>query len=813
MSSDEIDDFWAALRPIIFVSQLFSLFPVEGIFAKDNQQIVFRWVSLRTFYSLSMLGMGGLVIVAQLNHVASSNVTASSIAAILYYAFNYGGMICFLIIAIQWRTIMSKWRSYEEVFLHPPYWRFGRSMRFYIRAVGCTVLLLAFIEDFIHVVSCYVSNREYIARCDNSTPFWEVFYTHEHSHIFGYISYSLPVALIVEMVHKVYLFIWSFMDLFITLVSLGLSLRFEQFYARVEHLKGKVIPDSFWAIVRLDYTKLSNLVLYMDEVLSPMVLLTCGSDIFFITYQLYMSVQINASALSTFYYRISLTFLILRALLMLLASSHIFVASRKPLQILRAVPTSSWNVNVQRFTNEILNIDNALSGHKFFFLKRTIILAMAGTMITYELVMLSEVKSTDRADFCEGSHQEFHGQRKQAKFDQDASFLLVMRPIIVLGQTFGIFPVLGYGSDTASKVHFKVFSFQMFYSLLMQLGGSMMSGFSLATFWTTGVEFSKILSWMFFTINLMITLGFTALARIWPKLMVEWENTVRTLPERPQLAANNMQLRRKAKLIMTCLMFSALFEHALAKPAGLYRAYKCGIKNLLEAHLMQAFPEMYSFIPYNAYLGFTCQIITSILTFYWNYIDLFLMVLCIGLRQNIKHINDIILRSSAEYGSLHFWTVYWKHYQKVCELVQLFKIKLAYFVAISFANNLFFICIQMLGLLKDYPGLIVAVYYWYSFGHLVTRMVLVALYAADIHDESRRLLPLFRTISTQYYSKEVQRFHEQVLNDKVALSGFGFFHLTRQLILKIAGTIVTYELVLLQVNDAEEKNGDQNPCT
>ncbi|XP_058448773.1 gustatory receptor for sugar taste 64e-like [Malaya genurostris] len=418
----------------------------------------------------------------------------------------------------------------------------------------------------------------------------------------------------------------------------------------------------------------------------------------------------------------------------------------------------------------------------------------------------------DNYIFVQPIEKEFK-HRTQVSFGRDGTFLAVIRPIIMLGQTFGIFPVLGYGAAEAGRIYFKVFSFRMFYTVLVQLGGSMMSGFSLATFWTVGVEFSKILSWMFFTLNLLISLGFTMLARNWSQLMIEWENTEQSLPQKPKLSASNSRLRRKAKVIMSTLMLSALFEHVLAKPAGLYRAYKCGISNLVEAHFMQAFPELFSFIPYDIYVGSVCQVITTILTFYWNFIDLFLIVISIGLRHNLRHVNDIIISSKSEYSSYQFWHAHWKHYQRACELIQLFKKKMAFFVAISFANNLFFICIQMLGLLKEYPEFLMTIYYWYSFGHLVVRMVLVALSAADIHDESKRLLPLFRTLPTQYYNKEIQRFHEQVEHDTVALSGFGFFFLTRKLILKIAGTIVTYELVLLQVHDAEEKQGDHNPCT
>ncbi|KXJ69406.1 hypothetical protein RP20_CCG027206 [Aedes albopictus] len=393
-------------------------------------------------------------------------------------------------------------------------------------------------------------------------------------------------------------------------------------------------------------------------------------------------------------------------------------------------------------------------------------------------VILVQSKVGDSSSF----EREFYHQR-QINLDHEGSYLAVFRPVIILGQVFAIFPVIGYGVALAERVRFKWCSLRMLYTMMFQLGGAIMSGFSLATFWTTGVEFSKILSWMFFTINLSITIGFTVLARRWSAMMTEWENTEQSLPFRPQLTASNRRVRRKVITIMVTLMVSALFEHALAKPSGLYRAYKCGIQDLLEAHLMQAFPEMFSFIPYDIYVGFVAQVVTSVLTFYWNYVDLFLIALSIGLRQNVRHVNDIILKSKAQYHSDTFWHDYRKHHQRVCNLVHIVGQKVAYLVVISFANNMFFICIQLIGVLKPYPGIIVAIYVWYSLAHLMTRMVMVAVYAAAIHDESRRILPTFRTLPTQFYSKE------------------------------ISGTIVTYELVLLQVNDAEEKNGDQNPCT
>lgn len=74
----------------------------------------------------------------------------------------------------------------------------------------------------------------------------------------------------------------------------------------------------------------------------------------------------------------------------------------------------------------------------------------------------------------------------------------------------------------------------------------------------------------------------------------------------------------------------------------------------------------------------------------------------------------------------------------------------------------------------------------------------VSLFASYIHDESKKPIIVIRAIPRQYWCKEAFRFSEDVVNETVALSGMKFFYLTRKLILTVAATIATYELVLLQ---------------
>lgn len=131
-----------------------------------------------------------------------------------------------------------------------------------------------------------------------------------------------------------------------------------------------------------------------------------------------------------------------------------------------------------------------------------------------------------------------------------------------------------------------------------------------------------------------------------------------------------------------------------------------------------------------------------------------------------------------------------------------------------------------------------AVYFWFSLFFLILRALAVSLYAAEIYDESKKPIDVLRSVPHDSWCVEVQRFSEEVVNGKVALSGRQFFFITRQLILsvwiqtnqrhfihenmkfkcffefiwvfQVAGTIVTYELVLYQFNDEEER--PQEPC-
>lgn len=100
------------------------------------------------------------------------------------------------------------------------------------------------------------------------------------------------------------------------------------------------------------------------------------------------------------------------------------------------------------------------------------------------------------------------------------------------------------------------------------------------------------------------------------------------------------------------------------------------------------------------------------------------------------------------------------------------------------------------------PSISHAIYFWFSLLFLIARTLAVSLYTSEIHDQSK--IPMEFLRAAPVWCIEVKRFSEHVVNGTIALTGMRFFYLTRKLILSVTGTIITYELVLIQFHTDDE---------
>lgn len=100
--------------------------------------------------------------------------------------------------------------------------------------------------------------------------------------------------------------------------------------------------------------------------------------------------------------------------------------------------------------------------------------------------------------------------------------------------------------------------------------------------------------------------------------------------------------------------------------------------------------------------------------------------------------------------------------------------------------------------LKSPLPLAQALYFWFSLLYLIARTIIISLCGAEIQDQAKRPLWALRKIKSDYWSNELRRFSEEITNARIGLTGKKLFFINRSLLLSVAGTIITYELVLIQ---------------
>ncbi|CAH1405325.1 unnamed protein product [Nezara viridula] len=157
--------------------------------------------------------------------------------------------------------------------------------------------------------------------------------------------------------------------------------------------------------------------------------------------------------------------------------------------------------------------------------------------------------------------------------------------------------------------------------------------------------------------------------------------------------------------------------------------------------------------------------------------------------------------------SLEFWRESRIRYIKLSFLVKNLDEKFSLLMLFTFFNNVYSICCLLYRALKwrDLTT-IHTIYNCAAFILVTVRLYGICLAAGRIHDLSKDILPVLFSVPSQSYNVEVHRLFLQIWQDPVSLTGSRFFSITRGLVLKITGTIFTYEIVLAQFNQISTEN-------
>ncbi|KAJ3633307.1 hypothetical protein MTP99_010264 [Tenebrio molitor] len=377
----------------------------------------------------------------------------------------------------------------------------------------------------------------------------------------------------------------------------------------------------------------------------------------------------------------------------------------------------------------------------------------------------------------------------QSSFHETFSFLLVF------GQFFGIMPLHGMTRKNIQDVQFKWKSIRLVYAVYNFVGAFIMGVFCVSQFAIHGLMLDKTATMSFYILNFFAALQFIIIATNWSKVLKEWSFIDMSM--RGYGAITNM--KRRFVVMTTVIMTLALVEHLLFITNALTTGDSCGNYTLYtpdKVYFQVAFPSVFTLIDYSPWKACLVEIANVLSTVTWNYTDLFIILISCSLSARFAQINRRLANNKVMHEK--FWKEIREDYTKLAHLTQVVDKHIAALVTISFVSNAFFICVQLYNSLKERVGTVETVYYFYSFGFLVARTIAVTLYGAWINDESRKPLQILHSVPSEHYCREITRLIQQINSSPAGITGSRFFMITRSFFLKMASTIVTFELMFLQ---------------
>ncbi|KAJ8735038.1 hypothetical protein PYW08_014288 [Mythimna loreyi] len=392
------------------------------------------------------------------------------------------------------------------------------------------------------------------------------------------------------------------------------------------------------------------------------------------------------------------------------------------------------------------------------------------------------------------------------------TFQLAMKVTLTVGQYFGLCPVQGIHANDASKLRFKYLSWRCVFTYLSMTGQFTLAFvLMLSLFRETSSTVDTATSLIFYSLAFTTTTLFLRIAKKWPKLSMLISKVESVDP------TADLKLPRNCNICCIGVLSLAIIEHILSDLQGISLTLDCEPGSpVYETFMKRGFTWLFIYFPYNTFYGILFQYINLQCAFNWNFTDVFVICMSMYLTSRLNQVNQRIIAAKDKNSPSSFWRTMREDYNRSVHLVRQVDKIIGSVVFISFASNLFFVCSQLLHTLaggikathkcrpdsnEDHRllgGYAHSIYFVFSFVFLVFRSLAVSLIAAKVHAASLEPAHSLYDISSANYCVEVERFLAQIHGDTVALTGLQFFQVKRGLVLTIAGTIVTYELVLMQ---------------
>ncbi|XP_055704361.1 gustatory receptor for sugar taste 64f-like [Phlebotomus papatasi] len=282
----------------------------------------------------------------------------------------------------------------------------------------------------------------------------------------------------------------------------------------------------------------------------------------------------------------------------------------------------------------------------------------------------------------------------------NASFHESLKPVIFVGQCASLLPVSGTQGERVEDLQCSIKSFRMLYSCVICVALGVMCLLSLRKLINNRLAYEKLITLINYSLLFWACAHFIRLARKWPSTMNKWTEIERILPNCEQ-HCNRISTKKKLYILVIVVTILTIIEEALSIIAGITKAKSCiGIWDSVERYFKQSFPQIFSLIQYHEVTAVFAQIVQLYANFIWNFVDMFVMSISIGLSSVLRQFNTRLKIVEGKCMPVAFWAQQKKDYQLLCGLIEMMDRTMAHIIVQSFFSNLYYICVQLLNSLK-----------------------------------------------------------------------------------------------------------------
>ncbi|XP_037959364.1 gustatory receptor for sugar taste 64e [Teleopsis dalmanni] len=177
--------------------------------------------------------------------------------------------------------------------------------------------------------------------------------------------------------------------------------------------------------------------------------------------------------------------------------------------------------------------------------------------------------------------------------------------------------------------------------------------------------------------------------------------------------------------------------------------------NPINSFLFSSFEELFHFVGYHAWKGLFSEVLNFFATIVWNYNDILIMCISVALSGRFRQLNEYMAVALRRPTSEKFWIRSREHYRSLCQLCDKVDDAVSFITLVCFSNNLFFICGKILKSIQKKPSIAHTLYFWFALFYLLIRTFILSLYTAEINDESKQPLRIFRAVKQDSWCPEV----------------------------------------------------------